>query len=291
MSPLGEAGSVMGIDVGYSPTRRSSAGCRLHWHRDGAATAIGWQIRRFRADPAERADAIGTVAGGRRLRAVALDGPLAPSLGPTPAYRCAERMLTRIIGRRIGKPGACNAPVGQRLNRATVDCAEAAAATGLVDAATLSIPLGPLAIVEAFPTSFLGLMLPDPGAVAARRTDRSDVYYEHLAASGGLLRLIRHLLPDARLQEPLTAVRDHDERAALICALTALCVAADAYAAVGDAAGWIILPPARLIGSWALADLHVNAAAEPPGCLRLQAGPPAAAGLDLAGDRPTSGVS
>ena len=289
MSRLGRAGSVMGIDVGYSPTRRSSAACRLDWHRDGAAAVIGWQVRRFRADAAERADAIGTVAGGRRLRAVALDGPLAPGMGPTPAYRCAERMLTRVIGRRIGKPGACNAPVGQRLNRATMACAEAVIATGLVDEARHPVALGPLAIVEAFPTSFLGLMLPDPGAVAARRADRSDVYYEHLAASGGLLELIRHLLPDARLQAPLAAVRDHDERAALVCALTALCVAGDAYAAVGDAAGWIILPPTMFIQDWALADLRLNATAERHGCLRSEAGPPVAIGLDLADDLPTSG--
>ena len=200
-------------------------------------------------------------------------------------------MLTRGGIRRIGKPGACNAPIGRRLNAATMACAEAVVATGLVDPARHATPLAPRAVVEAFPTSFLGLMLPDPAAVPARRSDRSDVYYQQVAADGTLLRLVRHLLPGARYREPPVMVRDHDERAALVCALTALCVAADAYVAVGDAAGWIILPPAALIQGWALADLRRNAAAEPPGCLRLEPGAPISGGLDLAGDRPTSGIA
>ncbi len=162
--------------MGFSPVKRSSAVCRLDWRSDGAGVAIAWHIRRFRSDAAERADAIGAVASGRRLQAVALDGPLGPGPGPTPTYRCAERMPTRVIGRRIGKPGACNAPIGRQLNAATIACAEAMAATGLVDAARHAMPPGRLAVVEAFPTSFLGLMLADPAAVPAQRRNRSDIY-------------------------------------------------------------------------------------------------------------------
>jgi predicted RNase H-like nuclease len=52
---------------------------------------------------------------------------------------------------------------------------------------------------------------------------------------------------------------NHDDRAALICALTALSVAADDFTAVGDADGWIVLPPRPFVRSWARADLEANA--------------------------------
>jgi hypothetical protein len=75
-------------------------------------------------------------------------------------------------------------------------------------------------------------------------------------------RLIDHLLPRRSLVRSPTALTNHDERAAFVCALTALCVAADGYAAVGDHDGWIILPPYALLQPWAQEDLEANAAAE-----------------------------
>jgi len=45
----------------------------------------------------------------------------------------------------------------------------------------------------------------------------------------------------------------------LICALTALSIAANDYTAVGDANGWIVLPPRDLIASWAWPLLIANA--------------------------------
>ena len=59
-----------------------------------------------------------------------------------------------------------------------------------------------------------------------------------------------------------TALTDHDERAAFVCALTALCVAANDYTAVGDHDGWIILPPYPLLQPWAREDLEANASDE-----------------------------
>jgi hypothetical protein len=44
-------GSVLGVDVGYSPKRRSSAVCRLDWTEQ----KIHWTIARFRAAEPERA--------------------------------------------------------------------------------------------------------------------------------------------------------------------------------------------------------------------------------------------
>ena len=54
---------------------------------------------------------------------------------------------------------------------------------------------------------------------------------------------------------PFEDVTNHDDRAALICALTALCVAAGDYTAVGDTDGGSYCRHARFTSAWAQADL------------------------------------
>jgi hypothetical protein len=66
---------------------------------------------------------------------------------------------------------------------------------------------------------------------------------------------------------PIEDVRNHDDRAALVCAITALAIAAGDFTAVGDADGWIALPPRSFVQPWAWSDLESNAREERPGCL------------------------
>jgi hypothetical protein len=108
-----------------------------------------------------------------------------------------------------------------------------------------------LAVVEAFPSSFMGMMLDGPDWPVVRRGDRSDVYFELLAGQGRLAEQMALLLPGRRASQAFGEVRNHDDRAGLICAMTALGVAADCYVAVGDAEGRIVLPPAALLAPWA----------------------------------------
>jgi hypothetical protein len=248
-------GSVLGVDVGFSPTRRSSAVCRLDWdeHR------INWLIRRFRAVSTERAETIMAVADNRRLEAAAFDGPLQPGFDIIGHYRNAERMLTRRIGTKIGKPGQSHAPVGKQLNHATNECVRLVLERCDVATARHSVTIDAKAVVEAFPTGFLGLMLEHPGSIVASRNDRSDVFFRFLAANGTLERLALHLLPGRAPCGSLNEVTNHDDRAALVCALTALCVAAGDFTAAGDADGWIMLPPHAFTAAWARADLEANA--------------------------------
>lgn len=260
---------MLGVDVGYSLTQASSAVCRLDWDRQ----EIRWTLQRFRAQSEERLHVLRSVAGPGRLEAAALDGPLRPGFDVIGRYRTAERMLTRRLQPRIGKPGQASAPVGQALNAAANSGARIILAHGDLAPARHAVPIDAKAVVEAFPNSFLGVMLEDPAAVPARRQDRSDVFFQHLARTGGLQRLLNHLLPGRSLTQFLAAVTNHDERAALVCALTALGVAAQEFVAVGDADGWIILPPAPFLQGWALADLQANAATEAPGALHVSAGP------------------
>lgn len=250
MPPAG--GAVLGLDVGCSEVRRSSAVCRLDWD----AAMIRWTIRRFRARPDERAAAVAALAD-RPLSAAAFDGPLRRGLDEIGAYRRAERLLTLGFGPRIGKPGQSNSPVGRLLNAHANANARAVLATGFVATARHEQAIDDRAIVEAFPSAWLGMLIADPEALAATRANRSDRFYRHLAQAGVLDAVLAHLLP-GRSAPAFDAVTDHDERAALICALTALGVAAGDYAVVGDEQGWIVLPPPALIQPWALAQLAAN---------------------------------
>lgn len=250
-----EAGSVLGIDVGSSPSRRSSAVCRLDW----SATELTWAIDRFRATEPERSGTIRRVAGRTQLLAAAFDGPLRTGLDVIGRYRVAERMLTRRLGPLIGKPGQSSTPVGKALNGAANACVTVVLEHCEVSASGHDHPIHHKAVVEAFPSAFLGLMIKDPAALNARRGDRSDTFYKHLCETGGLVGLLVHLLPGRRVTD-LDLITNHDDRAALVCAATALCVAAGEFVAVGDHNGWIILPPADLIQPWAMSLLVANAA-------------------------------
>ena len=129
------------------------------------------------------------------------------------------------------------------------------------------------AVAEAFPNSFLGLMLDAPEKVPVRRSNRSDRYFVQLTRDGTLLRLLEHCLPGRRPAVDLATITNHDDRAAFVCALTALGLVAGAFVAVGDGDGWIVLPPAPFIRprQWAL--LAANSA-ESPDALHVAGGVP-----------------
>ena len=249
------AGAVLGIDVGCSPVRRSSAICRIAWN----VHEVSWRVARFRAVEAERTETIIAVAGDATLACAAFDGPLRPGFGAIGRYRTAERMLTRRLARRIGKPGASSAPVGVLLNAHANACARTVLQHCTLARAAHAKQIDDKAVVEAFPSSFLGVMIDDPSMLAARRHNRSDLFFLHWCGRGIFDRLIGHLLPRREPLQSPTALNNHDDRAAFICALTALCVAANDYTAVGDHDGWIILPPYALLQPWARDDLEANA--------------------------------
>jgi hypothetical protein len=254
---------VLGVDVGYSPTRASSAACRLDWDQQ----EVRWTLQRFRAVPEEQHRVLTGVAGTGRLQAAAFDGPLRTGLDVIGRYRTAERMLTRRLQPRIGKPGQSSAPVGKALNAAANDCARIVLQHSDLEPARHTPRIDDKAVAEAFPGAFMGVLLEDPDNIAARRGDRSDMFFQHLARTGGFQRVLDHLLPGRVVAEAFETVTNHDDRAALVCALTALAVGASDFVAVGDHDGWIILPPKALVRDWALADLQANAAEEPEGSL------------------------
>lgn len=158
-------GTVIGVDVGFSSRRKSSAICRLDW----SSSSVTWTIERFRAVEPERANSIARVAGGASTAAAAFDGPLRRSFDVIGRYRLAELMLTRRLQPLIGKPGQASAPVGKLLNEHANACAMHVLGSCDVENDQHETAIDQKAVVEAFPSSFLGLMLNDPAGVAACR--------------------------------------------------------------------------------------------------------------------------
>ena len=241
-------GNVLGIDVGWSSSRKSSAACRLSW----SCHEISWEIRRFRATDTERECAIRQVATGHALSAVAIDGPLKPGFDEIGRYRSAERLLSRgELPKRIGKPGQSSSPNGRKLNEQANLSARLIKTLCCIEETVHSVRIDSQTIVEAFPTTFLGVMTECPEMLNCPKA-RSDRYFVHLAEGHHLDRFLADLLPGRKLVAGLSTLRNHDDRAALVCALTALCVAIGEFTAVGDNCdGWIILPPKRKFAEWA----------------------------------------
>jgi hypothetical protein len=108
--------------------------------------------------------------------------------------------------------------------------------------------------------------------------DASDRYWEQLAKPGGLEILLRTLVEPCRFEMLPTTIAGHDERAALICALTAVAVTAESAVGVGDPEdGDIFLPPPTLWGNscseslpWVESALRKNVDALPKLAVRKQ---------------------
>lgn len=255
---MSEAGAVLGWDVGWSLKRRSSGVCVLSW-QDGEVTT---QIKRCTADPVDQARALGEVAADRRVSVAAFDGPLRPGLAlkddERANYRICEQFLTRDFQKQIGKPGQSSSLNGRILHRAATEVAKRMERR--VNPARHKAQIHSAALVEAFPTSFLGVLLDDP-PMRQKNKARSDQFYVALCKDGKLGALMAYLLPNYRYRTDFASITNHDDRAALICALTALCVHQRKYAAIGDPEdGYMILPPLKLWSRWALLTLRENIA-------------------------------
>ncbi len=263
---LPDQGCVLGIDVGWSKRKRSSAICRLDW----SSTSIRWDILRFHADEVERRSALSRMTRNVSPLAAALDGPIIGNLEAIGRYRAAERMLTVGLQRHIGKPGQANAPVGRLLNHHTNECARILLKCSDIAPASHRVAIHPKGIVEAFPTSFMGLMLGNAEYVQAIRSNRSDVFFKELERSKAFEKLINYFIPKRAIKSAVESITNHDDRAAFVCALTALCVAARDFVAVGDDDGWIILPPRCFIQERYWQVLTDNAQKHSAGALHIE---------------------
>lgn len=237
---------VLGIDVGFSETRRTTCFCLLEW--DG--TTASMSFRNTTADPARRRAALAELTNGKsRVAAVAVDGPLGPKLCGLTQYRAAEALLSQGAMQKRGKPGQTSSPTGQKLHQHATALATLALELCDVAESSHAQAIHHKAVVEAFPNAFLAALMAEHDFGALSR-NASDVFWDRLCVSGAMAGLCSELLGDRTLSPSLAEITDHEERAGAVCALTALCVVRGAYAAVGDpVCGDIILPPVSRWGN------------------------------------------
>lgn len=246
MTPQPAVGAVLGIDVGFSARGRTTCISLLEWD-DGAAA---FRSRLTGSSEAERVRAMGELVGKRAIAGIALDGPLTRGLLLVRHYRSAEAILSRGLLQKRGKPGQTSAPTGQQLHAHATQLANLALANLSIADASHWQPIHQKRIVEAFPNLFLAAMV-DESALPKLSRDASDRYWELLVEkSDRLVHLIGSLLPGRRLDGDLTKCTHHEERAGVVCAVTALATVAGVHIAVGDPVdGDIVLPPASAWGS------------------------------------------
>jgi hypothetical protein len=138
---------VLGIDVGFSEKRRTTCFCLLRWEHDVACL----MFRSTTSDPTKRRAALDDLLShNRQVDAVAVDGPLGPSLCALTEYRSAEALLSQGTMQKRGKPGQTSSPTGQLLHQhATALAGLALELCDVADAAHLE-PIHPKRVVEPF---------------------------------------------------------------------------------------------------------------------------------------------
>jgi hypothetical protein len=132
--------------------------------------------------------------------------------------------------------------------------------SGIAPAAQLGAPFPrvfPAAnLVEAFPNAFLGVVLGPGDYEPFRLVPRGAKFmrlYEAWRDSGRFETIREELELPESLATICRETRQRDQRAALVCLLTAAAVAAGRYTAVGDPiGGYFFLPPWSQWSNWAL---------------------------------------
>jgi predicted nuclease with RNAse H fold len=241
---------LLGTDVGFSATRRSTGLaalghgglCLRHLHRN--------QIE-------DRLPALNAT-----FLVSALDAPV---LVPChQEIRACERLFSfGLFGRRC-RPGFSHVPgTGLQLRAAGSEVAKQVAAHTSEEALPITFPrvLPPSNVVEAFPNASLAVCLSE-AAHRERPHLRRGGAFDWLYAQwvdreifDGVLTAIDIPWPEGAAQ-CFSGVTNHDERAAVICLLTAAAVASGSFVAVGEpAGGYFFLPPWKLWDDWARNEL------------------------------------
>ena len=224
-------GRLAGLDIGFSATRASS----------GIAILADGHLRLGHHTATNARDALVCNA---RYDVLAIDGPCVPAGLDPASVRPVERLFSSGIFAKRCKPGLSHVSGTGRTFRACTT----AAATELQASACR--------VVEAFPHAFLAVCLPNrvhAERPALRRGRTFDWLYDQWVRLALVDRLMADLGTDHPvLTEAFAIAVNHDRRAALVCLLTALCVARGRFTAVGEpATGWFHLPAADLWEEWA----------------------------------------
>jgi hypothetical protein len=242
---------IVGLDVGFSRKRPSSGVARLR--SDGSLrlghTTADWEKRR-------------RILGDEPVRLAAIDAPY--TRAGAEARRACERVLSLGgFGRRC-KPASSHVPgTGRLLRQAGWESAQQLRRLAAATELAVQFPrLDGCNVVEAFPNAYLGVCLPLAVYATApklRRGKKFDWLYDAWRARRLFEAAVEQIgLPLLEhLPEACESTSQHDQRAALVCLLTAAGVLAGRYTAVGDGiGGWIFLPPLDAWAAWAREELE-----------------------------------
>jgi predicted RNase H-like nuclease len=242
--------NILGIDIGFSQTRKSTGIAGLENGSLSLAKAFHtWESRK-------------DILGSKAIQLAAIDGPLLPVLDWQ--YRSCEKILSLGKFQRRCKPGLSHIPgTGRKLCRAAHETARQLMDLTTAEEIQTYFPRAwpGRNIIEAFPNAFLALSLADNCFAEVSQIPRNKkldwLYCRFLQEDkfAMLLELIEWQEPNPILA-CLRNNQDRDERAALICLLMAAAVIKGKYTAVGDQkGGYIFLPPWELWAKWARTEL------------------------------------
>lgn len=241
---------LIGLDVGFSATRRSS----------GVARLANGQLRLGRATSvwSSRAEILGRSG---RTEVAAIDAPIVPDLHWD--ARLCERLFTFGAFQRRCKPGLSQVRgTGRQLREAGFDTAGQIAPIVSDSDNMTQFPRvwAGRNLVEAFPNAFLGVAVPVTRYEVMprlRRGKKFDWLYDQWVELDAFTEPAEALDPTGALLRECENCTDHEERAALVCLLTAGEVARGRYTAIGEkSGGYFFLPRLTNWAPWARQELE-----------------------------------
>lgn len=255
----GHSPALIGLDVGFSGSSSSTGVARLGADGDlrlASATST-WE---------SRSGVIGTASAD----VAAIDAPYTTA-HPADVRSC-ERVFTLGRFQRRCKPGLSHVPgTGRQLRAAGWETAQQLRAIAPGRGVRAAFPRieENANVVEAFPNAYLGVCISDEAyreMPPLRRGQKFDWLFDRWV-KGGLFQQVaeriglKHVVD---LEDRFDRNRQHDERAALVCILTAAGVFNGRYAAVGDSqGGYFFLPPWQNWAAWARRELDLQRPREP----------------------------
>jgi hypothetical protein len=241
--------NLLGVDVGFAASSRTT-GVAWRIDDDVGTTKAGTSWKERRA----------ALPSGITYSIAALDAPILPEHEGQPHRGCESVFYGGAFWNRC-RPGLSHHGRALALRMAGADAAMqfAEVVSGLRLSRGLDLQRTS-AIVEAFPNTFLGVLLPETVYEDCDRgcnEPKSDWMYRKVAEGGILADLLTELGWDesetiSRFSDQAGRRGDHDIRAALVCLLTAGFAASGDAVIVGDPShGWFWLPPKKFWKRWA----------------------------------------
>lgn len=235
--------NLLGVDVGFSKTQKSTGIACLH---EG-------ELILYRADCTWE-DRKKRLPESFVPQVIAIDGPLLPTGADPKTVRPCEQLFSKGLFCRRCKPGLSHFGTGFLLREAARETSEQFGGF-FYDRYALGQE-----IVEAFPNLFLGVLVTEAQYAEIpklRRGQKFDWLYECC------LKKLRKLSDFIQVPEivytKIESEDDHEHRAALICLLTAALAAAGKATLAGcENGGWFWLPPIALWEPWALEAAELN---------------------------------